>query len=176
VPFLVKPPDDRPVKPRVSDALVELVDFSATVYDLTGIDPGYDHFGKSLLQLLAGETDEHRDAAFCEGGRRIGEPQAMELESTSAGTTGLYSPRLNLQITDDGVYHTKAAMCRTKTHKYTMRLYEQDELYDLVKDPLEEQNVIDNPAYREVRCELRQRLMRWYMETCDVVPQVTDKR
>jgi arylsulfatase A-like enzyme len=179
VPFLIKPPADHAVKPRVSDALVELVDFSATVYALTGINPGYDHFGRSLLPLLAGETEEHRDAAFCEGGRRIGETQAMERESASAGsvnTDGLYSPRLRLQTDDEGVHHTKAAMCRTKTHKYVMRLYEQDELYDLIHDPLEEQNVIDDQAYADVCSTLKQRLTQWYMETCDVVPQATDQR
>jgi len=175
VPFLVKPPDGVPVKPRVSDALVELVDFSATVYDLTGIEPGYDHFGRSLLPVLAGDTDEHRDAVFCEGGRRRGETQAMEHESGEA-LDRLYSPRLRLQFTDDGPYHTKAAMCRTKTHKYVMRLYEQDELYDLVKDPLEECNVIDDPAYAEARRALSDRLRRWYMETCDIVPRETDCR
>jgi arylsulfatase A-like enzyme len=177
VPFLVKPPVDIPVKPRVCSALVELVDFPATVYDLTGIDPGYDHFGKSLLPLLAGQTEEHRDAVFCEGGRRKGEVQAMERESVSAGCDdGLYSPRLRLQIDDDGPYHTKATMCRTQTHKYVHRLYEQHELYDLVADPLEETNVIDNPAYHDVLAELKERALRWYMETCDVVPRKPDKR
>jgi arylsulfatase A-like enzyme len=177
VPFLMKPPVGVPVKQRVSNALVELVDFSATVYDLTGIDSGYDHFGKSLLPLLSARTDEHRDAVFCEGGRLVGETQAMELESTSASNdSGLYSPRLRLQTTDDGPYHTKAAMCRTKTHKYVQRLYEQDELYDLVADPREEHNVIDEPKYRDVLGELKERMLRWYMETCDVVPRKTDKR
>jgi arylsulfatase A-like enzyme len=179
VPFIVKPPADTPVQPRVSDALVELVDFSATIYDLTGIDPGYDSFGQSLLPLLAGETDEHRDAAFREGGRRYGERQAMELESTSANEKGvarLYSPRVKLQITDDAPYHTKATMCRTKTHKYIRRLYEDDELYDLTNDPLEEDNLIDDPAYRDVLQKLKNRMLRWYMETCDVVPRKTDSR
>ncbi len=157
--------------------MVELIDFSATVYDLTGIDPGYDYFGKSLLPLLAGETEEHRNAVFCEGGRRIGETQAMERESTNArGDEELYSPRLKLQTTDEGPYHTKATMCRTKTHKFTKRLYEQDELYDLVADPLEERNVIDDPTYRGVLVELEERMLCWYMETCDVVPRKTDKR
>ena len=153
------------------------MDFSATVYDLTGIEPGYDHFGKSLLPILAGETDEHRDAVFCEGGRRYGETQAMELESRSANNdTGLYSPRIRLQITDDEPYHTKAAMCRTKTHKYVQRLYEQDELYDLVADPMEETNIADDPASQSVLIKLKERLLCWYMETCDVVHRKTDRR
>ncbi len=181
VPFIVKPPKDVRVRPRVCDALVELVDFSATVYELTGINPGYDSFGKSLLPLLRGESHEHRDAVFCEGGRRYGETQAMELESTSASPgqprdAGLYSPRIKLQITDDDPYHTKAAMCRTKTHKYVMRLYEEDELYDLAADPLEENNIAGDPVNRETLWALKERLLRWYMETCDVVPRKTDKR
>ena len=178
VPFIIKPPKDTAVKPRVCDALVELVDFSATVYELTGINPGYDYFGKSLLRVISGDTDEHRDAAFSEGGRRYGETQAMELESISADKelTGLYSPRIRLQTNDNTPAHTKAAMCRTKTHKYIKRLYEQDELYDLVLDPQEENNVINDEAYQTVLQELKERILYWYMETCDTVPYKADQR
>ena len=182
VPFIIKPPTGHEVRPRVSDALVELVDFSATVYDLTGIDPGYDHFGKSLMEVIAGKTDKHRDAAFCEGGRRKGEIQAMERQSNSAkhgkeNDYGLYYPRLRLQIEDHELpYHTKATMCRTHDYKYVHRLYEQDELYDLKKDPGEVNNVVDDPDYCEIHNNLRERLLTWYQETCDVVPQEEDNR
>jgi len=46
----------------------------------------------------------------------------------------------------------------------------------LVNDPLEEHNVVDNPAYADVLTALRDRLLHWYMETCDVVPQEIDRR
>ncbi len=174
VPLLVKPPRGTPVKPRVSDALVELIDFPATVYALTGIDPGHDHFGRSLLPLLAGETDEHRDAVFCEGGRRHGERQCMELESWE-NEDNLYWPRLRLQMSE-GPEHTKAAMCRTAKHKYVRRYYEWDELYDLRADPRETRNLIDDPAYSEELAALKERMLDWYVETSDVVPQVPDRR
>jgi arylsulfatase A-like enzyme len=180
VPFIIKPPKGTPVKPGVNEALVELVDFSATVYEMTGIDPGYDSFGKNLLPLISGEAESVRDAAFCEGGRRLGEKQASEIESFMrkgiGDEKGLYSPRVRLQIQFDEPYHTKAAMCRTSTHKYTKRLYESDELYDLIKDPGEEHNVINDPAYKEVLLTLKERLADWYMETADVVPRITDQR
>lgn len=64
VPFVVKPPKHIPIVPRVSDALVELIDFPATVEALLDLKPEHTHFGRSLLPLLAGETDEHRDAVF----------------------------------------------------------------------------------------------------------------
>lgn len=176
VPFVIKPPAGIPVKPRVSDALVELIDFPATVEAMTGIAPKHTHFGRSLLPVLAGETDEHRDAVFCEGGRLHGEKHCMELESTSSqNPTGLYWPRVNLQQSE-GPEHGKAVMCRTKDYKYVRRLYEEDELYDLRKDPSELYNRIDDRSLAEVRTRLRERMLTFFLETGDVVPHETDKR
>ena len=176
VPFVVKPPASVAVTPRVSEALVELVDMPATVEALTGIAPSHTHFGRSLLPLLAGETEEHRDAVFCEGGRRHGERHCMELESTSAQRPeGLYWPRVNLQQ-NEGPVHTKAVMCRTQRYKYVQRLYESDELYDLEEDPGELHNRINDPALAEVLAELKDRLLTFYLETGDVVPHEADKR
>lgn len=70
------------------------------------IDPHY--------ELQTWETDIHRDAVFCEGGRLKGEAQAMELDSPQNKTT-LYWPRMVLQQQDDGPEHTKATMIRTNS-------------------------------------------------------------
>lgn len=178
VPLIVKPPAGTAVRPRVSDALVELIDVSATIEDVTGITPSHSHFGRSLLPAIAGETDEHRDAVFCEGGRLEGETQAMELESTgrfAQPEISQYWPRLRMQQSD-GPAHTKAAMCRTHDYKYVRRLYETDELYDLRADPREVENRIDDPALAGVRVELSDRLLTWYQETSDVVPLDPDQR
>ncbi|MFP4441555.1 MAG: sulfatase-like hydrolase/transferase [Spirochaetia bacterium] len=179
VPLIVKPPKDTPVKPGVREALVELVDFPATVYDLAGIDPGYWHFGKSLVPLLAGQTESRRDAVFCEGGRLKGERAASEYQSLldmEQPEETQYWPRLSLQTDLDGAYHTKAAMCRTEHYKYVKRFYEEDELYDLRKDPGERHNRIADPEYTEVLKELKERMLSWYMETCDAVSFEWDKR
>ncbi len=175
-PLVIKPPTSAAVKPRVSNALVELIDFPATVEALAGIEPRHTHFGRSLLPAIAGETDEHRDAVFCEGGRLRGERHCMELESTSSQVpTGLYWPRVGLQTSEAGE-HTKAVMCRTREHKYVRRLYEQDELYDLRKDPRELDNRIDDPALAPELAKLKERLLTFYLETADVVPHDTDNR
>jgi arylsulfatase A-like enzyme len=176
VPFVVKPPAGVPVRPGTRDALVELIDFPATVEALTGIEPGHTHFGRSLLPVLAGETDRHRDAVFCEGGRLHGERHCMELESTSNQVpSGLYWPRLVLQ-SGEGPEHGKATMCRTGRYKYVRRLYEQDELYDLVEDPGELRNRIDDPALAGVLAGLRERMLTFYQETASAVPHRTDSR
>jgi arylsulfatase A-like enzyme len=179
VPFIVKPPAGIRCTPRVSQGLVELIDLPATVFDLLDLDPGYDHFGRSLLPLLAEEHVEHRDAVYSEGGRRYGETQAMELESTALledPSVSHYWPRMAVQQSDDGPFHTKATMCRTRSAKYVRRLYESDEFYDLAADPVELVNQIDNPAYRDAILEHKDRLLTWYQETCDVVPRDPDSR
>lgn len=101
------------------------------------------------------------------------------MERESGGSTepkGLYYPRIKHQITDEKPYHGKAAMCRTKRYKYVQRLYEKDQLYDLEKDPNETNNLIDEASYLDVLQDLRHRMLIWYMETCDYVPEQTDKR
>ena len=176
VPLVVKPPTAVRIEPGIREQLVELIDFSATAYEWAGIDPDYDHFGRSLTSLIGGAEEEHRDAVFCEGGRLIGEEQAMEKDSPSFyDPTGLYWPRVQLQGSEAGE-HSKATMCRTRDYKYVRRLYESDELYDLRRDPGELENRIDDPAYTAILSELRERMLTWYQTTCDVVPYKTDVR
>lgn len=176
VPFIIKPPKDTPIVPRVSDALVELIDFPATVEALLDLQPEHTHFGRSLLPVLAGETDEHRDAVFCEGGRIHGEIHCMERDSVAqTAPSGLYWPRVGLQQSE-GPEHTKAVMCRTRNYKYVRRLYETDELYDLHSDPGETVNRIDDPALSDELDKLKDRLLTFYQETADAVPHKTNRR
>lgn len=175
VPFVVKPPASYAVRPGVADGLVELLDLVATVEEVAGLVSAESHFSRSLLPIIQGETSTHRDAVFCQGGRRKGETQAMELQSTQS-TDGLYWPRMHLQAQDDGPEHSKATMIRTERFKYVHRLYEEDELYDLVEDSAEVHNRIHDPALASDLAALKERLMRFYLETSDVVPMRSDRR
>lgn len=178
VPLVVKPPRGVSVSPGVRTALVELIDVVPTIEEWAGLTPTYRHFGRSLVPLIAGKTETHRDAVFCEGGRLPGEREAMERESTEKledPTTSLYWPRLSVQY-DDSPAHLKAVMCRTATYKYVYRLDGHDELYDLVSDPGEVDNRIEDRALEPVRAALRDRLLRFLVETGDVVPWHPDRR
>ena len=181
VPFVVKPPAAMAATPGVRDQLVELVDLPATIYDLAGAGCGYWHFGRSLLPPLGNANIPHRDAVFCEGGRLAGETQASERESWArGGALGLYAPRIELQVQEakrgEPLPHTKAAMCRTSRYKYIRRAFETDEFYDLAEDPGETRNKIAEPNCQAQIAALRERMLSWYMETCDVVPLTTDQR
>jgi hypothetical protein len=81
-----------------------------------------------------------------------------------------------MQVSDEKPWHGKAAMCRTKNYKYVSRYYESDEFYDLILDPAEEFNQINNPEYAERVAEHKQIMLEWYIATCDIVPHKSDKR
>lgn len=175
VPFIIKPPNWIHSKNGIRNALIELVDFPATVFDVCNITPGYDHFGKSLLPIIEDDSiNTFREFVFSEGGRRHGEKQCMELES-GVKEGDLYWPRARLQR-QEGPEHTKAAMIRTEKYKYVKRLYERDEFYDLDKDPQELTNEINNIEYADIISKLKEKMLNFFIETSDVVHYDTDKR
>jgi len=177
VPMVIKPPKDRSCEPGIKETLVELLDFYSTALDYAGVDSPHHNFSQSLTPIVSGESPQGRDAVFCQGGRLKGEVEASERESTSSLTPdGLYWPRVGLQQLDDPPYHSKGTMIRTKDFKYVQRLYEKDELYDLLNDPMEKKNLIHDLSYSEVLLMLKDRLLQWYQETGDVVPLKTDSR
>lgn len=171
VPLLIKPAKQYKVKPGISNELAELLDLPATIADMAGIELGYKQFGNSLVDVLAGKPN-HKDAVFCEGGRLHGEAQAMEPEH---GSESMYWPRISTQH-EEGPAHTKATMMRMGKMKYTMRLYETDELYNLELDPMETDNLINDPAYQDTLVRMKLRMLQYFMETGDYVPLLMDKR
>jgi len=172
VPLIIKPAKQFECKPRTTKALAELVDLTATISDMSGVELNYVQYGKSLMDVIAG-SDEHKDAVFCEGGRVHGDLPSMEIGHHDP--RDVYWPRISTQQ-EEGPEHTKATMIRMGNLKYTRRLYEKDELYDLDKDPAELVNEIDNPAYAEKIKVMQDRMLTWYQETADWVPNRKDVR
>lgn len=127
--------------------------------------------------MARGDADQHRDLAYCEGGRLYGELQAMELGSVQDPPDhSAYWARCCIQVDEEGTAHGKATMVRSLRHKYVRRLYEPDEFYDLEEDPDELDNRIDDPRYATVLGELKMSMLDWYQSTCDVVPTRHDAR
>ena len=179
VPLIVKPPDCRKtIEPGIRDQLVELIDFTATAYEWAGIEPDYDHFGRSLTALIAGaeELNTAMLSSVRAGASSVRSRRWRKDSPSFYDPSGLVlAPRRQLQGSEAGE-HSKATMCRSRDYKYVRRLYESDELYDLRRDPGELENRIDDPAYAAILSELRERMLTWYQTTCDVVPYMTDVR
>lgn len=109
----------------VEERFVNLVDLTATFVALAG-EPAPKHFdGRSLLPLL----HEEQPAATTWREHMIAEFHGHHFP---------YPQR----------------MIRTATHKLVVNPADVDELYDLIDDPLEMVNRIDDPAYAAVRRRL----------------------
>ena len=176
VPLIIKPPKGEAIEHGINSNLVEMVDFYATAMDYAHVTPDHDHFGISLRKTIEQKTVQIRDAVFCEGGRRHCESQCMEKgNSAMSNMMDDYEPRMKMQQSD-GPEHTKAAMVRTDTYKYVKRLYESDEFYALAEDADERINRISDERFSDAIAMMKDRLLTWYQETCDVVPHNEDSR
>lgn len=124
VGFIVKGPGVPAGK--VVDDPISTIDMKATIEDYAGVTAAREDHSTSLRGLIEG-NGETRNFAFNE----------WDINASRCGVA------LNLQCV------------RTKTHKLTLELESgAGELYDMVNDPHEMNNVFDDPGYASVRKEL----------------------
>jgi uncharacterized sulfatase len=53
-------------------------------------------------------------------------------------------------------------------------LYADDFLYDLKKDPYELNNLVQDPAYTQIKLEMREKLLAWIKKAENAEPVITD--
>ena len=115
-----------------SHALVELLDMTATIVELAGLDQPEYMQGQSLLPILTGEAtpDDLRDFVRCE--------YFDALDPYFTGGSGVF-----------------ATMYRNRGYKLSVyHGHQLGELYDLQRDPWEHDNLWDAADYRALRNEL----------------------
>lgn len=176
VPFLIKPPAGASVRAGIRTHLTELVDMTATLYDLLGVDPGYDAFGRSLRASLAGDDRELREAVFAEVGARKNETSFQNAEVHALPPTSFYGvqSRATRPAHLAGSY---AVSCRTQAFKYVRRGYvDQHELYDVRADPGELENLHGRKEVAGEERRMERRLLDFFMTTGDVLPRRQDSR
>jgi arylsulfatase A-like enzyme len=153
----------------VSDALVEMIDLTATLEDYAGLEPGR-HFGRSLRRLLDDPSATHRDVACSEGGFLLAEEPLLE-----AGDDGQYRNKQALQHERTELVG-RAIAIRDHDWCYVERLYEGPELYDRRADPRETTNLAGRREHADTERRLRDRMFRWLFETSDLLPARADPR
>jgi arylsulfatase A-like enzyme len=146
-----------------------MVDLVPTVAELADLELRHTHFGRSLLPLLADEDAAHRTHAFAEAGFTIEEEPLLERAPWP------YDIKAGMQH-EDPLIAGKAVAVRTAEWAYVWRLYEPPELYDRVGDTGELVNRAGDPDVAEVEADLRDTVLRWMVETADVVPWEEDPR
>jgi N-sulfoglucosamine sulfohydrolase len=150
---------------RVSDALVSQVDLFPTLCELAGIERPAWTRGTSLLPLLREDNEEINDAVFAE----ITFHAAYDPQR--AVRTRRYKYIRRFENGHEGPVLANIDDSPSKdlllSHGLAERATADEELFDLVFDPNEAANVAADPAYADVRAELRERLQRWMRETDD---------
>jgi arylsulfatase A-like enzyme len=123
VPLIFFASDDSLAAGEIDGHIVEHVDIPITILDLLGLDLSGQKLplqGKSLVPLLKGETQhQHKPYSFAERRRYYSDRPMMEP-----------GERLSLQ---------------TLRYKYIWFTEGQDEFYDLINDPYETTNLINEP-------------------------------
>ncbi len=115
-----------------SNALVELLDMTATIVELAGLDQPEYMQGKSLTPILRGDAspDHFRDSVRCE--------YFDALDPYFTGGTGTF-----------------ATMYRNRRYKLSVyHGHHLGELYDLENDPWEFENLWDDPRHESLKAEL----------------------
>jgi arylsulfatase A-like enzyme len=149
---------------RVLDALVSHIDIYPTVCEYLGIERPAFLQGVSLLGLLRGEVREVREEIFAGSTWHAAYEPQRAVRTARHKYIRRWGERGTpvLANTDDGP--SKELLIAAG---WAQREIAKEQLYDLVFDPNEANNLIDRPDYAQVAADLRGRLERWMVETED---------
>jgi choline-sulfatase len=176
VPLVVRIPGMHPPSPIIEN-LTQTIDIFPTILEIAGIEAPYTHFGKSLIPLM-NSASVHRDAVFAEGGYDETDKECFEERAggTENPLTGVYYEKVQIpKEIPDTVCRT--VMVRTEKWKLVLRSQpsQKNELYDMQEDIHEMENMVDDPRFTPVINGLKDRLVKWYLETSDAPVWVRDK-
>jgi arylsulfatase A-like enzyme len=145
IPLLVTPPGGLN-RPHQTRRVVSHVDLAPTVLEWCGVSPPADLHGANLRPLITAERDApvHQDGAV-----------ALEYHSSNWGERP-----------------APLRGWRTEEWKYVATVGGDDELYRLTDDPLEQRNLIDDPAAAADLRRARAQLSAWMARTGDDWPNV----
>lgn len=168
------------VKPNSkSNALVEYVDIAPTFIEAAGGTPATVLEGRSMVSLLKGTVDKHKDYVYgimtTRGinsgsdlfGIRTVRGQRYRLiwnlhhqQTFENACTESSAFKSMLQAADSGDAHAKSVV-----ERYMHR--SEFELFDCDVDPLEQNNLFGTPGYDDVAEELKLQLDQWMLDQGD---------
>ena len=172
------------IKPGAqSDALVEFTDILPTQLEAVGFQPLEKLDGKSFMPVLLGETDKHKQYTFgiqtTTGIKNAEVPFGIRSVRDSRWS---YIRNLHPENSFQNVVNNNPkaeyfpswrkraesgdADAAAKVARYDRR--PPEELYDRDVDPLELNNLINNPEYAAVKARLSARLDEWMKEQGDL--------
>ena len=119
---------------------------------LAGVDVGDKMIGENLLDVVEKKNHNRVNEVYAQ----ISESRCGRCIRTADYMYSVYAP---------GVNGGEAA---------ASDVYADDFLYDMQKDPWQLNNVVADPAYADVKAELRERLLNWIQHAEGSRPIITD--
>ena len=178
-PFIVKWPGK--VKPgSVTNSLVSTIDIAPTVLDLAGLKTGRSFQGRSFAQILKNPKAIIQDHIFAEHNWHDFDDHGRAVRSERYKYIRNYYTDIPGTPPADAVHSmTYQAMRKLRDQgKLTadqlnpfLKPRPEEELYDLVSDPHELNNLIDSTEHAFELRDLRKKLKQWERRTKDVVPK-----
>lgn len=154
-----------PSRGTACDALVSHLDVFPTLCELMDLDkPGY-LIGESMLPLFRQEQEEIREDAFAEVSYHAARDIMRSVRTNRYNFIRILDPDAHAAMANIDPGHSKSLLLEKGLGNDTLR--ERTQLYDLVFDPQERRNLATDPAYRDVRISMEQRLKRWMVLTDD---------
>lgn len=150
------------------DALVSHLDVYPTVCQLLGVPCPQWLQGKSLLPLINGQADEINDYVFSEVTYHATYEPMRSVRSKTAKLIRRFDTDLSPRFPNiDRSAAKDAYLCSRYAHKPHVR----EQLYDLVADPCERIDLVNDPDYADVYAELSAALDEHMKQTDDPLLQ-----
>ncbi len=149
---------------EVTDALVSQVDLFPTVCDWLDLPPPTWLQGRSLMPIVRGQADQVNEEIFAEVNYHAAYEPQRAVRTRRLKYIRRFDERTHpvLPNTDDSP--SKNVWLAAGWRE---RLIAREELYDLVFDPQERNNLVHDPTATAALEEMRDRLQRWMERTQD---------
>ncbi|MDF2924200.1 MAG: sulfatase [Paenibacillaceae bacterium] len=151
-------------KGKVVDAIVSQVDLFPTLCELSRIEKPDWLQGASMVPLMDGSADEIRGELFAEVTYHAAYEPMRCIRTKRYKLIRRYTDHHQhvMPNMDDGL--SKRFLV---SHGMREQRTQQEMLFDLYLDPIERENLINDPAYQEIAEDLSRRLLGWMKETND---------
>lgn len=149
---------------QVSDALVSQIDVFPTLCDLLGIEPPPWLQGTSILPLVNGAVDKIHDAVFGEINFHVSVEPQRSVRTSRWRYIRRFDGRSRPVLTNTDDSPSKTVWLE---YGWRERSVPEEQLYDLIFDPGETNNLAGDPGIQDIKAMLRSRLDEWMQATDD---------
>ena len=166
-----------------TDAMIEYVDVAPTFIEIAGLKVPKTIEGKSFLHVLEGKKDKHKDFVY-----GLQTTRGIIKGSDHYGIRTIRSEKYRyiLNLTPEETFENIVtnsfdsggkfyqswiekgntdSFAKAMVNRFQQR--QAEELYDVVNDPLEQNNIADDPQYSVIRKELKDKLFKWMKQQGD---------